>query len=260
MSLSSRESIPFADDSAEGEDNFGHRLKLSFSKLPKNVNHGFVFGWGPDCDIQLVDRKNLQPGDRDKVKNVSQRHFSITFDAQRGVILRDTSTNGTTVSYDAQAKDEIRSYFTWIIFPGFKTIEASIPSAELSFKIQLGSHDSCEAQFFANVDAVLPQRLRTEDSMLASPIMQLNMRSRDTSVAASGAGTPRHGPIYLLRKQIGKGTFGKVYTVIDVSTGNQYAGKSFFEQDYKLDREVAIMKEVKHVSIFGCTRWICRSY
>ncbi|KAH9827206.1 Calcium/calmodulin-dependent protein kinase type 1G [Teratosphaeria destructans] len=35
-------------------------------------------------------------------------HFSITFDEQRRVILRDTSTNGTSVSYDGFIHRDIK--------------------------------------------------------------------------------------------------------------------------------------------------------
>ena len=43
--------------------------------------------------------------------------------------------------------------------------------------------------------------------------------------------TPRCGMIYLLRDQVGKGTFGKMFKVVDVSTGTQHAGKSFYQSE-----------------------------
>lgn len=55
------------------------------------------------------------------------------------------------------------------------------------------------------------------------------------------------GSIYFLRDQLGRGIFGKVSKVVDVSTGYQYAAKFFYHSE--CDRELAIMKEVKHVSI-----------
>lgn len=32
-------------------------------------------------------------------------------------ILKDSSTRGTAVSYDGQAKEEVRHHFTWILEP-----------------------------------------------------------------------------------------------------------------------------------------------
>jgi hypothetical protein len=233
------------DENPKDEDATSHRLKLSFDKPPKNVNDGYVCGWGPDCDIQLVDRENLRPGDRDKVEKVSKKHLSFAFDAQRRVILRDSSTYGTTVSYDGKAGNELRSHFTWIIFPDFETIEVSIPRADISFKIKLGKHEDRDEEFFANVDKVFPPSVRMGEGGLATPMLQLDVYSQNTSVASSGTTTLGRGPIYLQHERIGKGTFGKVYRMTDVSTGKPYAGK--YIDDADCTREVAILREVKHV-------------
>ena len=245
--LPSRENTPFPDEIEEQHADVSHRLKLSFDKPPKDLRQGFVFGSDPDCDIRLVDRTNFQPQDRDKVQYISRKHFSVTFDEQRRVILRDTSTLGTSVSYDGQAEDEIRSHFTWIIFPGFETVKVKIPAADISFAIQLGEHEHCEAQYFAKIDLLFPQRTRAAESGLTSRMQKVKVQSQSTSVAPSGAQTPRRGPIYLLQEELGQGGFGKVYKVVDVSSGESYAGKAFFGPEWT--REVAIMKKVEHV---GC--------
>jgi hypothetical protein len=243
------------DKEPKDEDGTAHRLELAFDKPPKDVNYGYVFGWGPDCDIQLVDRENLRPGDRKKVGKVSQRHFSITFDAQRRVVLRDSSKYGSAVSYDG-AGNELRSHFTWIIFPDFETIEVSIPRADISFKIKLGTHKNRDEEFFANVDAVFPPSVRMGEGGLATPMLQLTMSSQNTSVASSEAATPRDGPIYLRHERIGKGAFGKVYRLTDVSTGEPCAGKSFDYSD--CEREVAVMRAVEHVRTSSGMKWTAR--
>jgi serine/threonine protein kinase len=84
---------------------------------------------------------------------------------------------------------------------------------------------------------------------LATPMQQLIMPSQDTSVTASGSATPRRGPIYLQHERIGKGSFGRVYRVTDVSTGIDYAGKYIDHSDCR--REVAVMREVDHVRTSG---------
>ena len=64
----------------------------------------------------------------------------------------------------------------------------------------------------------------------------------------TGHEAPTQGHIYITDKLLGKGGFGKVYRVRDVSSGNQYAGKVFdrFPQEWK--REIKILKRLSHVS------------
>lgn len=250
---SSRESTPFSDHAQEHDKvHTADRFELTFDKPPKKPRDGFVFGWNSDCDIQLLDKNNIQPEDRYSVQKISRRHFSITFDAQRRVVLRDTSTNGTSVSYDGQAQNEVRSHFTWIIFPNYRSIIFQIPKAGVSFRIQLSEHKTCEAQYFANIDSVFAERKRSQESELTSPVHNLRVRSRTTSTVLSEAATPRQGPIYLLREVLGQGTFGKVYKVVDVSTGEFYAGKTFYRPDWA--REVGIMKKAAHVSALSVSQ------
>ena len=49
-----RESDNPKNEDLKDEDETAHRLKLSFDRPPKDVSYGYVFGRGPDCDIQLV--------------------------------------------------------------------------------------------------------------------------------------------------------------------------------------------------------------
>jgi serine/threonine protein kinase len=125
----------------------------------------------------------------------------------------------------------------------------SIPRAHLSFKIKLAKHKNRDEEFFANVDKVFPLSVRMGEGGLATPMQQLDVHSQNTTVAPSGTVTPRRGPIYLQHERIGKGTFGRVYRVTDVSTGNIYAGKYVDHSD--CTREVTIMSEIKHVRTSG---------
>ncbi len=76
------------------------------------MRRGYLFGTDPQaCDILLGYRGG---------KGISGRHFCITFDDQGRVVLRDSSIWGTAVSYDVQAKDEVRHHFSWLLAPGGK--------------------------------------------------------------------------------------------------------------------------------------------
>ena len=113
---------------------------------------------------------------------VSQNHFSITFDAERRVVLRDASTNRTAVSYNGQARNELRRHFTWIIFTSVETIEVSIPRAGLLFQIRSGVHKDREEEYFANVDKMLPPNIRVGEGGLSMPMLHLDCMSNNLNV------------------------------------------------------------------------------
>ena len=246
-SLGSRENTPFPD----GEDDFAPRIHLTFDKPPESIKNGYVFGYDPSCDVRLADRRHVSK--LPKTRFVSKNHFSITFDAQHRVILRDSSKVGTAVSYNGQAQNEVRSRFTWIIFPDFELIEVKIPEADISFKIQLAKHKTCESNYLANVDSVLRDMRETEegpgegpkDTGLTFPLNMLNVSSQDTTAVPSTATTPREVPIHLILESIGRGEFGRVYKVVNVSTGDFLAGKEVLQP--KWEREVQILSKVSHV-------------
>lgn len=60
------------------------------------------------------------------------------------------------------------------------------------------------------------------------PLPNFGLRSHDTSIAPSESLSPHQRPIYIEDSAIGKGSFGRVCRVVDVSTGSKYAGKEFF--------------------------------
>lgn len=67
---------------------------------------------------------------------------------------------------------------------------------------------------------------------------------------------PLKGPVYLGINEIGRGTFGKVWRVINVSTGKAYARKTFRRNDLErkkwlkiVKNEIEIMHKYKHVSV-----------
>lgn len=76
----------------------------------------------------------------------------------------------------------------------------------------------------------------------------LALRSPGTSFAPSESLSPSKRPIYLKSKVLGKGAFGQVRKLVDASTGHEYAGKEFF-QDQGWEKEIEIMKNLRHVGI-----------
>lgn len=91
---------------------------------------GYSFGTNPHGDVLL--------GEKSRKLDISHRHFCITFDNRRRLILRDSSRWGTAVSYGSLGKAEVRKHFTWILDlekggPD-TTKEVAVKINELSFR------------------------------------------------------------------------------------------------------------------------------
>jgi len=175
--------------------------------------------------------------------------------------LRDSSTNGTAVSYSGQAKKEVRHHFTWILDLKRKKgkWEVGVHIRGLSFKIELASHNTCNAEYNKNVDRFLQNARRN-----LPPLDILGIDSHATTAQPSQPLTSRQLPIYICEKKLGNGSFGEVHKVIDVNTDAIYARKAFYEPQWgenqerrrqqKEDwlngvrREIRIMRENPHVS------------
>ncbi|KAA6406991.1 MAG: serine threonine kinase [Lasallia pustulata] len=239
--LSSREATPYMlpETEADKEDS-SHRIQLTFTQRPKNIREGYVFGSDPRVyDILLGNRG---------CNRLSNWHFCITFDEQKRVVLRDFSRWGTSVSYDGQARNQIRHHFTWIINfndekVDFKTIEVRIAGRDpLTFEIKLAEHKTCKDEYGLRLNSYL------EESRTALPLFNmLRIYSQETTAAPTQPLSPGQHPIYVKSEEVGQGEFGRVYRVKDVSTGLSFAGKTFLSD---CQREVEIMRGVSHLSMF----------
>lgn len=77
--------------------NFTHHLQLTFDEKSKNASKGYSFDTdSKKCDVLLRPRG---------AHSISELHFCITFndtiDDKKCLILRDSSTNETAVSYSS---------------------------------------------------------------------------------------------------------------------------------------------------------------
>ena len=98
------------------------------------------------------------------------------------------------------------------------------------FRVELASHRTCEAEYEKNVGKFL------EYSQTADPFLGgLSIDSYTTEVAPGQSRTPGQRPIYIHVEPLGKGAFGQVDKVIDVSTGAIYAHKTFHESPWARD-------------------------
>ncbi len=258
--ISSREPTPARSLPQDGSEDHSkkHCLRLTFKQEPKDPAKGYAFGTDQQkCDVLLGARG---------VRDTSSVHFHITFDVIRGekrLVLRDSSTNGSAVSYDGQAEHEVRHHFTWILNldkpksqnGDEQEWKVQVHVRRLKFKFNLASHRTCEAKYNEKVDEFLKLSQTT-----GPPLGGLSIESHITEVAPSQSRTPGQRPIYIRAGLLGEGSFGRVKRVIDVSTGAIYARKTFHQPPSAKDhqrqrwlnqirREIRIMREHPHLSI-----------
>ena len=229
--FNSREATPTEPANIVNRSGSCSRLQLTFDLKPKDIQQGFVFGSDPKaCDVLLGDRRG----------GISGRHFSILFDNQKRILLRDTSSLGTVVSYNGQCTTQKRSNFTWILFQG---IDIEVEVAEkLRFAIMLATHPNRETVYQERIDRYLD-----ESRNALGPINMLSINSQETTAAPTRPFSPRTLPIYYEDELLGVGTFGNVYKALNVSTGLVYAAKEFFRGPWT--NEVKILESLAHVSI-----------
>lgn len=222
------------------------RLQLTFREEPKVPQNGYSFGTNPQCDIWLG-----QGG-----KAISRQQFCISFDTERNLVLKDTSHAGTWVSYGGEIYR--RQDFTWILDIHKKHHEISkdvwVKIGDLKFKIEVPNHEDC-SEYRNNLDDFLRKgrgRVLTLNALGIDTIKE----TRISRPSSSKAKEPPKGPVYLRIEEIGRGTFGEVCRVINVSTGKVYARKKFLQNGLErktwlkiVKNEIEIMHKYKHVSV-----------
>ena len=219
---SSRESTPAVDQPKS-------QIQLSFDNKPKDLEKGFVLGGDPRiCDVFLGER-----GAR-----FSGQHFCITFNERGEVIFKNKSRKEAQVNYNGENPSR-RTQFTWILFDTYQNIKITVGEEDdLIFKVEWPENrDSCRAEYEAHRDAYFEERRNA-----FPPLSQLDMESQQTTAVPTTKHSsrqespqqesprqkpPGQEPIYLLKEELGRGGFGTVHKVVDVSTGNVYAGKGF---------------------------------
>lgn len=233
--ICSRETTPFPNDPQESRG-----LRLNLDDRLKDIRSGWVFGSDPElCDV-LVSSKGKQHG-------ISRRHFCITFDGQRRLVLNDISTYGSRVSYTGQGRNESRRGFTWILLSGWK-IQVQLHPDRFIFNLELATHQLSKDEFESRVDSFLEAR-----NAAAPPLDLLRIRSQTSTAPPTQPMSPRSRPIYIFARKLGEGAFGSVHEVIDVSTGETYAAKQF-AQSTGFEVEVGILKRISHVRHEPVTR------
>ncbi|OAA53493.1 Protein kinase-like domain protein [Niveomyces insectorum RCEF 264] len=227
---------------------------LSLDRLPR-LGEDFVLGSdNATCDIALG-----VPG-----RSVSAQHLRFGFDQQGRVIMRDSSTLGTSVSYNNQRLQRRRGTraqpFTWVLPTGYHVTVTIFPY-ELSIRVE--DHAAHAAEFRANLDrfraacrAQMPQ-LSTIDFAHSLPATASNLTPATPTGGSSSTGALIHGDdddddnyplskeMYVEGRMLGQGGNGKVNEFFGVRDWKQYAGKRV-SHDPDMLREIELLKKLSH--------------
>ena len=133
-----------------------------------------------------------------------------------------------------------RRQFKWILFQDYGEVVVHIPRSNVSFVIRTADHSTCEPQYLENIN-----RKFFGEGLGACTI------SRALHPAPS---SDENGPIYIRSEErLGSGNSGEVYKLLDVSNGEEYAGKIMYarspskEQIRDWKREVDSLRNIQHV-------------
>ncbi|KAI0482112.1 kinase-like domain-containing protein [Xylariaceae sp. FL0804] len=214
-------------------------LVVRFSEAPR-TRQGLIFGSSRNCDVVAA------------FKGMSRYHFSLTFDERHRMIIKDlNSLTGTKVTYSGEGG--ARRDFRWIVggLERFEQKDITITvSGVVSFRIVVPVYDITSRTYIDNVNRF------QEGTATAQEILNDIRLSTESTRRHTEANTPGTGPMYL-RKRLGKGGFGVVTRLTDVSTGdecvvkeptrNALRNRSFNEASWH--REATTMENIDHEHI-----------
>ncbi|KFH48245.1 Inhibitor of nuclear factor kappa-B kinase subunit beta-like protein [Hapsidospora chrysogenum ATCC 11550] len=196
---------PPEDEGASSSLGHSPCLVVKFSDIPR-TNRGLVFGSNEYCDVVV------------NVKGMSQCHFSLTFDEQRRLIVKDLgSLIGTQVTYDREGEGP-RRQFQWIvsshdILDGKNSIVIKVKGV-ISLRVIVPPHDVSSPAYIRAVGRFC------EGASNAADLLDTLGLSKPRTRAVTGTHTPGTGEIHL-RKRLGEGGFGVVTHLWNVSTGSE---------------------------------------
>ena len=215
-------------------------LEISLSRIPKG-SRGLEVGWDPCADIWIP-----------KIPKVSARHFSLTFNDQYSLIVKDLDSRiGTSVRYNNQRSGSRNS--EWIV-GGHEHLDKERfmitvrPTREIEFRIVVAPFDRTSPVFRAKVD-----KFRAGSDKLDQIFDGIGIQT--PTALPTGIQTPRKDD-FVLRKEIGRGGFAVVHHSWNTRSGRQYACKEPLEKLRGLqleawEKEAYLLGRVEHVSLYA---------
>ena len=190
-------------------------LVLRFSDRPKN-RQGLVAGRSPRVDLMMP-----------QYKGVSGSHFALTFDEQKELVIKDLrSSYGTGVIYDGKEMQQGRG-ITWSA-RGPDLVKSKGPIlkvvGELQFRLVVPDHDTTSPIYLDNVARFLEGTAAAEDLLPNLEISNCTQTELPTPGEFHTPFAQEPGRIFW-RKELGRGTFGVVTYIWEVTSRAVYALK-----------------------------------
>lgn len=215
-------------------------LVLKFSDRPKS-RLGLVGGREPTADLRMPD-----------IKGVSGTYFTLTFDEQKELIVKDlNSLVGTRVIYDDE--NPLRGHgIVWSARgPSLTNGKAPVLKVfeELQFRIVVPNHDITSTVYLDNVARFFEGAAAAEDLFSDLKIISRARTELPTPGEAEIPSARKTGRAFW-KKKIAQGSFAVVTYVWDVTSREVYALKEPLPGktgDWK--KEANIMKGISHVSV-----------
>lgn len=235
----------------ENPDTAALDIALRLSSNVRNINLGFCFGRNRSrCDLLLAPD--------DSAKRISNTHFRIHLTGDGILMLEDLSTNGTVVDDCRLRKNQKENSRMLTNGSVIQVLRGNNASDEVRFVVRIPSRDGYAMRYTENMLRYL-ERVQKQPAGAMQKHRQDSVRpSLEWTVANAYGMHWTGGNMYNVTGQIGKGAFATVYKLATKQHGAVYAAKELDKRrfmkngilDQKVDNEMKIMKDLKHVS-FG---------
>ena len=224
-------------------------IALRLSSDVRDISAGFLFGRNTQrCDVLLASDDNA--------KRVSNMHFRIYLTGDGIVMLQDNSTNGTVVDDCRLWKGSRNSSRMLTNSSMIHVVLGGKPPDEVKFIVRIPQREGFVHEYTQNLIRYF-QRIQKHEAenqrpanhrIASQPVLQLSMTNAYGMHWTGGA-------MYNVTGQIGKGAFATVYKLATKQHGEIYAAKELDKRrfmkngilDQKVDNEMKIMKDLKHV-------------
>ncbi len=222
-------------DLSEGEDSHmttEPEIRFRFSSMPKNPAVGFLFGSDTQlCDVFLGTKE----------QKISGRMFAITFNDKGDLVMKTFSNNYTKMKFGEQ-KWFKRGCFTFTLYPYCKMISVKV-AKDLEFKIHVPSRPNFKEQYAVERDSF---RERCENALTSMGQLGIAIPTATAQVSGQATASQEQNPNYLLKRKIGSGSFGNVFTARQMPSRAKVASKKFKNSTPEWKTEVDLLKEISH--------------
>ena len=222
-------------DEEDVEEDEEAALRFTFDNMPKDIRLGFGVG----CDPKLSD---VFCGYQGKHYFVAALTSLFTFD-ERGRLFYQHVTKqcSSTVQYNHQPVKS-RRQFKWYLMEECDRLLITI-AKKFQFLVKLPHHGENRAEYQRNLASFLQERRDASRSFETSTLSAPSTSASLVQILSSSRDKP-----YYFRcpgRELGRGTYGRVFVVKDVSTGRKLAAKTF-EKTLPF-AEAEILKSLCHV-------------